>query len=100
MNTDCLYLALSEKNLEDIIRPEKRNKWQTIRSRDCTDSFTANAAAHFFQEQVVLLTTSMIRENRDCLKKNSGVLKCFACAAKFNVATIERVTSTNSVARD
>ena len=42
----------------------------------------------------------MIRENRDCLKKNSGVLKCCACLAKPIVATIERATSTNSVARD
>ena len=41
----------------------------------------------------------MIRENRDFLKKNSGVSKCCACVAKPIVATIERVTSTNSVAR-
>ena len=52
------------------------------------------------QEHVVLLTRSMIRENRDYLKSNSGVPKCCACVAKPIVATIERVTSTNSVARD
>ena len=52
------------------------------------------------QEHVVLLTRSMIRESRDCLKKNSGVLKCCACVAKLIVATIERVTNTNSVARE
>ena len=52
------------------------------------------------QEHVVVLTRSMIRENRDCLKKNSGVQKCCACVAKRIVATIERVTSTNLVARD
>ena len=52
------------------------------------------------QENVVLLTRSMIRESRDYLKKNSGVRKCCACVAKPIVATIERVTSTNSVARD
>ena len=52
------------------------------------------------QEHVVLLTGSMIRESWDCLKKNSGVPKCCACVAKPIVATIERVTSTNSVARD
>ena len=52
------------------------------------------------QEHVVVLTGSMIREIRDCLKKNSGVPKCCACVAKAIVVTIERVTSTNSVARD
>ena len=51
------------------------------------------------QEHVVLLTRSMIRESRDFLK-NSGVQKCYACVAKRFVATIKRVTSTNSVARD
>ena len=48
MDTDSLYLALSEENLEDIILPEKRNEWEAIRSRDCTDSFTANATGNFF----------------------------------------------------
>ena len=52
------------------------------------------------QEHVLLLRKSMIRESRDCLKKNSDVPKCCACVAKPIVATIERVTSTNSVARD
>ena len=47
METDSIYLALSEENLEDIILPEKRNEWQAIRSRDCTDSFPANAAVYF-----------------------------------------------------
>ena len=52
------------------------------------------------QELVVVLTRSMIRESGDCLKKNSGVPKCCACVAKPIVATMKRVTSTNSVARD
>ena len=47
MDTDSLYLALSEVNLEDIILPEKRNEWEAIRSRYCTDSFTANATGNF-----------------------------------------------------
>ena len=48
MDTDSLYLALSEENMEDIILPEKRNEWEAIRLRDCTDSFTANATDNFF----------------------------------------------------
>ena len=93
MDTDSLYLALSEENLEDTILPEKRNEWEAILSRDCTDSFAANAKVNFFPR-------SMIRESLDCLKKNSGVPKRCVCVAKPIVVTIERVTSTNSVARD
>ena len=38
MNTDSLYLALAEKELEDCIRPEMRAEWQRLRSNDCVDS--------------------------------------------------------------
>ena len=48
MDTDSLYLALSEENLEDNIFPEKRNEWEAIRSRDCTDIFTVDATGNFF----------------------------------------------------
>ena len=48
MDTDSLYLPLSEEILEDIILPEKRNEWEAIRSRDRIDSFTANATSNFF----------------------------------------------------
>ena len=47
MDTETFYLALSEENLEYIILPEKRNEWGAIRSRECTDSFTANATGNF-----------------------------------------------------
>ena len=48
MDTDYLYLTLSYENLEDIILPEKGIESETIRSRDCTASFTANATGNFF----------------------------------------------------
>ena len=48
MDTDSLYLVLSEENLEDIILPEKRNEWEAMRSPDCTDSFIANKRGNFF----------------------------------------------------
>ena len=47
MNTDSLYLAFAEKELEDCIRPEMRAERQRLRSNDCVDSFTADAAANF-----------------------------------------------------
>ena len=48
MDTDSLYLALAEKEVEDCIRPEMRAEWQRLRSSDCVDSFLADAVANFF----------------------------------------------------
>ena len=48
MDTDSLYLALAENELEDCIRPEMRAEWQRLRSNDCVDTFTADAVANFF----------------------------------------------------
>ena len=51
IDTDSLYLALSEENLEDNILPEKRSEWEAIRLRGCTDSFTANATGNLFRRK-------------------------------------------------
>ena len=48
MDTESLYPALAEKELEDCIRAEMRAEWQRLRSNDCVDSFTADALAKFF----------------------------------------------------
>ena len=48
MDTNSLYLTLSEKNLENVILPEKRAEWDRLRSKDCYDKFTANATDNFF----------------------------------------------------
>ena len=47
MDTDKLYLALTEKELDDCIRPERKAEWQRLRSNNCVDSFTADARAVF-----------------------------------------------------
>ena len=48
MDTDSLYLALAENELEDWITPEMRAEWQRLRSKNCVDNFTADAVANFF----------------------------------------------------
>ena len=53
MDTDSLYLALAEKELEDFIRHEMRAEWQSLRSNECVNSFTADAVAIFFPEHFV-----------------------------------------------
>ena len=49
MDTDSLYLALTEEIFEDDIPLEKRAEWNQLRSNDCTDNFTANATDIFPQ---------------------------------------------------
>ena len=53
MDTDSLYSDLSEESLEDAIRPEKRSEWNQLRSKDCTDNFTANATDDFFPQNLL-----------------------------------------------
>ena len=48
MDTDSLYLALAEKELEHCIKPEMRPEWQNSRSFDSVESLTAVAVASFF----------------------------------------------------
>ena len=54
MDTDSLYLVLTEKELEDCITPEIRVEWQRLRSNDFVDNFTANAVAKFFTRKCCL----------------------------------------------
>ena len=67
-DTDFLYLALAEKELEDCITPEMRAEWQRLRSNDCLDSFTADAAANFF-----LWTCCVKHKQHD--KRDPGLFK-------------------------
>ena len=68
IDTDSLYLAPAEKELEDCIRPEMRTEWQRLQSNDSVDSFTANAVANFFPR-----TFCVKHKQHD--KKELGLLK-------------------------
>ena len=100
MDTDSLYLALSEENLEDVILPKKRAEWSQIRSKDFTDNFTANATDNFSPELAVMFTRNMIRESRVSSKKSLDVQKCCVFVAKQTVVLINRLTSTSLAVKD
>ena len=61
MDTDSLYLALAEDNLDDCILPEKKAQWRIIRRNDCRDDFNADAKKNFF----TLFVKSMKNEYTD-----------------------------------
>ena len=48
MDTDSLYLALSEKELYDCFGKESKVEWELMRTEYCKDDFTANATTNFF----------------------------------------------------
>ena len=77
MDTDSLYLALSEENLEDVILPEKQAECDQLRSKDCTDDFTENATDNCFPR-----TCSNVHKKHD--KREPGLLREeFWCAEKL-----------------
>ena len=61
-------LELDTDSLEDIILPERKNEWEAIRFRYCTDSFTANATGNFFPR-----TCCSARKKHD--KREPGLFK-------------------------
>ena len=54
METNSLFLALSENELKDCILNETRKEWELLCSEDCNDSFTADVCSNFFLGRVVL----------------------------------------------
>ena len=46
--TESPHFVLSEDNLDDVFLQEKRDKGNAMRSRTCTDTFTAKATVSFF----------------------------------------------------
>ena len=73
-DTDPLYLALSEENLEDVLLPDKRAEWDKLRSKDWTDNSTVNATDNLFPR-----TCCNALKKQD--KRESGLFKeDFTCA--------------------
>ena len=65
---------MSEDNLNDVILSEKRAEWNQLRSKDCTDNFTANATGNFFPR-----TCCKVHKKHD--KREPGLFKEeFRCA--------------------
>ena len=48
MLISSFHLKRGKERKRDIILKKKRNEWEAICSRDCTDSFTATAIGNFF----------------------------------------------------
>ena len=92
MDTDFLYLALAEEDLDYCILPSKRAEWTETRSKDCRDDFRADAKKNtLFPVLAVLNIRNMTRENQDCSRRSSDAPKCYACVVKPIAVTIVKV---------
>ena len=86
MDTDLLYLAVAEKELEDCIRTEIREERQRLRSNDSVDSFPANAVANFFPPTCCVEHRQHDNRELGVFKKEFRCTEIYACVVRHSVA--------------
>ena len=99
MDTESLYLAVSEENLEDAILPEKRVEWDQLRSKDCTDVFTPNPTDNLSPELAVMSTRNRMREP-GLIKEEFICAEMLCFCSKTYCVMMSVVTSTSLSAKD
>ena len=99
MDTDSLYLALAKKELEDCIRQEMKAELERQRSKDCTDSFTADAVANMVFQRCCDKHKKHDRDSLDSSKRNSDAQRCSVYVAKLTAAMLLPQTTSNSIVK-
>ena len=94
MDTDSLYLALAEEDLDDCILPSKRAEWTEKAKQGLSRRFQSRCKTNFFPRTCCSLNIrNMTRENQDCSRKSSDAPKCYACVVKPIAVTIVKFKS-------
>ena len=89
MDTDSLYLAIAEKELENYIRPEMKAEWERLRSKDFTDIFYADSVGFCFLESVAPHTKkNMTTDNLVSSNRSADVERCYVYVARLTAAKI------------
>ena len=99
MDTDSLYLAVAEKELEDCIRPEMRLEWQRLQSNDCVNSFSADALANVFRRACFVKHKQHDKREPGFLKKSSDVWRCYFYIVRHTAALTSPLKNLNLVAK-
>ena len=80
--------STSRKNLYSCIRSEKKQEWDSLRSKDCNDLLTADACSISFLKRAVLNTKKNInKKTLDFSGKIFDILKLCVCLATHSVVT-------------
>ena len=100
MDTDSLYLASSEENLEELLFRKNELIGASYVLKIAMITLLQTHPTMFSPEVAVMPTRNTIRENRISSKKSLGVQKCCVSVAKHIVVMINRLTSTSLAAKD
>ena len=92
MDTNSLYMALSEDKVDKIIRPEMQSLWYWMRQSDRAYNFAANSSSHFSHENVAISMLPLIREHLVFLWRIFVVPRCLLCAQKRTAFTMSKQT--------
>ena len=82
MDTESLYLAMSEKKLYDCIRKEPKAEWCFLRTEDCKDDFTANATTNFFHRTCCKKQIKHDKREPGFFKEESGCTEMLCLCSK------------------
>ena len=88
MDTDSLYMALSEEKLDNIIRPEMQSLWYWMRQIDCADNFAANSSSNFFPKEYCNKLAASNRRTPGIIKKKFRCSETIVYAQKLTIVTI------------
>ena len=99
MDTDSLYLALSEKELYDCIREESKAEWTFREQKIAKMVSLLMQQPTSFEEPAAQNILNMINENLVFSKRSFVVRKCCVCAAKPIVVMTPMPTNTNLAAK-
>ena len=97
MDADALYLALAEKEPEDCTRQEMKADWEHLRSKDCTDSFFADAVTSYFPQKYCRKHEKNYKRGPGLFKRNSDAQRCNGHVAYFTAAMVLPQTKMKSV---
>ena len=97
MDTDSLYLALAEENLENCILPDKIAQWLQFCRNDCRDDFIADVKKKTFPRPCCAVHKSQDKRKPVYSKRIFAVLNV-VCAARRIVAMLLRAKISNLIA--
>ena len=100
MDTDSLYLALSEENWKMSFFPKNEMNGTSYVLKIALITLLRMQPTIFSPELVVIPTRNMIRESRDSSKENLDVQKSCVSVAKHIVVMTSKLTSTSLAAKD
>ena len=91
MDTDSLYLALSEIEFYDCIRDESETKWKFMKTEDCKVDFTANATTNFFPRTCCTKHKKYDKREPGLSKEEFRCTRLVFCPLKIRIRYLKKI---------